>query len=111
MFPGRRVRSAGFQRSVEHRLFGRGSIRSGNLGRGINDPVVVFLKDRFLPFWRFAFTGFINVVDDADSVTNQMINLTCEDVTKFVRMKEYNINPGLIEVGKLRTSLIVIFCQ
>ena len=69
----------------------------------INDPVVVFMKDRFLPFWRFAFSGFINNIDDSEAPENQGITLMCEDVTKFVRMKQYNINPGVIEPGMIRS--------
>lgn len=63
----------------------------------VNDSVMIFLKDRFLPFWRFAFHGYINRVDNSIGYNNHRISLECEDAIKFVRMKKYNVNPAIFD--------------
>jgi hypothetical protein len=63
----------------------------------VNDPIIIFTRDRFVPQWRFKYHGFVNVIDNSKGYNSNQITLNCEDAGKFVRMKQYNDNPGIID--------------
>jgi len=50
------------------------------------DPVYVFMKGRFSSYWYFAFSGFVEGIDDAFAYGGaQTITLSCHDVAGYLK--------------------------
>ena len=56
--------------------------RIGDIVFDYRDPVYVFFKGRFSPYWYFGFSGIITGWDDTDAYdSSQEISIKCEDVS------------------------------
>lgn len=58
--------------------------RIGDIVFDYRDPVYVFFKGRFSPYWYFGFSGIVTGWDDTDTYeSSQEINIKCEDVSSL----------------------------
>ncbi|HRZ18865.1 MAG TPA: hypothetical protein P5136_02300 [Methanofastidiosum sp.] len=83
----------GVTRMLFETKFYSGIIRkAGDIVFDYRDPVMVFMKGRFSPYWYFVFTGIISSYSDTDAYgESNVLTLKCEDVTalwKRTKMSE-----------------------
>jgi len=79
--------------------------RVGDLVFDYRDPVMVFMKGRFSPYWYFAFTGVLVSWDDADTFGQDMtLDLHCEDILYFLKRDKYVKQGSLINAGNYETA-------
>lgn len=78
--------------------------RNGDIVFDYRDPVMVFMKGRFSPFWYFAFTGVVVSWDDTDTYDQeQSITLRCEDPLHFLKRTRFTKQGSLLNFGNLET--------
>jgi len=77
----------------------------GDIVFDYRDPVMIFMKGRFSPYWYFAFTGVVVKWDDNDTYgTEQSINLFCEDVFFLLKKQKFTQQGSLLRAGYLDTA-------
>lgn len=78
--------------------------RSGDIIFDYRDPVMVFMKGRFSPYWYFAFTGIVSSWDDTDTYDQEMsITLRCEDPLAFLKRHRFTKQGSLLNFGNIET--------
>lgn len=66
--------------------------KSGDVVFDYRDPVYVFFKGRFSPYWYFGFSGVVVGWDDIDEYGNsQSLRIRCEDVTSVWKRSKYTV--------------------
>lgn len=81
------------------------SKRAGDILFDYRDPVMVFMKGRFSPYWYFAFTGVIESWDDANAyATEQTINIKCEDPLYLLKRSRFMHRASLIAAGNYEAA-------
>lgn len=69
------------------------------------DPVYVFMKGRFSSYWYFAFSGFIEGIDDSYAYGNsQTITLTCHDVAGYLQRVRFLQQGAFLQNANLEGS-------
>ena len=64
--------------------------KEGDLIFDYRDPVYVFMKGRFSPYWYFAFTGTLAEDNEQNRYGNdQTFNIRCQDVLYLLKRKRY----------------------
>jgi hypothetical protein len=69
------------------------------------DRVVIFLSGRFGPTGRpmlRAFTGLVNRVQDTTNAEDQSLDITGADVTKWLSLTQYAVNPALFNIDDIQ---------
>lgn len=78
--------------------------RVGDFVFDYRDPVMVFMKGRFSPYWYFAFTGVIESWDDIDTwPSEQTISIRCEDPLYLLKREKFSNRCSLIQAGNFET--------
>jgi len=83
--------------------------RIGDVVFDYRDPVYVFFKGRFSPYWYFAFSGIVVGWDDEDAYqSTQEIKIKCEDITSLWKRtkltKKAAFYPSARMENRLRTT-------
>ena len=80
--------------------------RTGDFIFDYRDPVMVFMKGRFSPYWYFAFTGVIESWDESDAYgTEQAISMRCEDPLYLFKRTKFTHRASLLPAGNYETAL------
>jgi hypothetical protein len=78
--------------------------RVGDIIFDYRDPVMVFMKGRFSPYWYFAFTGVIASWDEADTYDQeQSISFKCEDPLYFLKRARFTKQGCLLNAGNFES--------
>jgi hypothetical protein len=93
----------------ETKFFSGITKNSGDVVFDYRDPVVVFFKGRFAPFWYFGFTGIVAGWDDSDAYQqDQVIKIRCEDILSLWKrsrfMQQASIFPFSRREDRIRSS-------
>jgi len=86
----------------ETKFFSGISKKVGDIIFDYRDPVIIFMKGRFSPYWYFAFTGVLVSWDESDIYEQeQTITLKCEDPLHFLKRAGFIKQGCLINAGNL----------
>ena len=70
------------------------------------DPVMVFMKGRFSPYWYFAFTGVIESWDEVDAYgSEQSISVRCEDPLYMFKRHKFTHRASLLPAGNYESAI------
>lgn len=85
----------------ETKFFSGLTKNAGDIVFDYRDPVYVFFKGRFAPFWYFGFTGIVTGWDDADAYQeSQTIRLRCEDITSVWRRAKFSEQNAMFQFSR-----------
>jgi hypothetical protein len=81
--------------------------RAGDLVFDYRDPVYVFFKGRFSPYWYFGFSGVITGYDDEDVYEGeQTIRLKCADPLELWRRSKLTTRAAFFQNARFEDSLV-----
>ena len=98
----------GTTRMLFETKFASGIVRQvGDLVFDYRDPVIVFMKGRFSPYWYFAFTGFVVKYSDSDAYGDtNVITLTCEDTTTIWKRTKWSMRSAFYSSANLENMML-----
>lgn len=79
--------------------------RAGDVVFDFRDPVYVFFKGRFSPYWYFAFSGIVTGWDDEDTYgSGQTIRLKCSDTSEIWKRTKFTTKGAFFAGSRFETS-------
>ncbi len=91
--------------AFETKFFSGIDKRVGDFVFDFRDPVMVFMKGRFSPYWYFAFTGVLVSWDSNDVYgQEQSISLKCEDLLLLLKRHKFTKQGSLVNGGNWEAS-------
>lgn len=83
------------------------SRKTGDIVFDYKDPVIVFMKGRFSPYWYFVFTGIVVSYSDSDAYgENNTLTLTCEDPTTIWKRSKMTLQAAFYGMSNLENSVL-----
>ncbi len=85
----------------ETKFYSGNIIKAGETVFGYRDPVLVFFKGRFSPFWYFGFSGVITGIDDSNTYgESSNINLECHDILHLWDKQHLMARSSMLPAGR-----------
>lgn len=86
----------------ETKFFSGISKKSGDVVFDFRDPVQVFFKGRFSPYWYFGFSGVVVGWDDSDAyLQDQVIRIRCEDITALWKRSKLTLQGAMYPYARM----------
>jgi hypothetical protein len=80
--------------------------KEGDVIFDYRDPVYVFMKGRFSPYWYFAFSGVVSGHNEQNRYGgDQTLNLQCHDILYLLRRKKFYERGAMITAANLEASV------
>ena len=81
--------------------------KAGDIVFDYRDPVIVFMKGRFSPYWYFAFTGIIVSYSDSDAYgESNVLTLNCEDTATIWKRTKMTIKGAFFGMSNLENRIL-----
>jgi len=80
--------------------------KAGDIVFDYRDPVFVFMKGRFSPFWYFAFTGIVISYSDTDAYgESNVLTINCEDTATLWKRTKMSLKGSFFGMSNLESRI------